>query len=571
VQRVLKFLFLRVGKVVAWPVRRRLARFEVATHDPREVQEALLRDILAHQAETAFGRDHHFATIAGPEDFRRRVPVAGYDYVEPYLARVRRGETSALLADPHVYMFALTSGTTATRKYIPVTQQYLADYRNGWNLWGLKAFRDHLDVRLRPIVQISGDWDEYRTEAGIPCGAVTGLTATMQKRLIRWLYCVPACVGRIKDPAAKYYTVLRLSLPRSVGMIVAANPSTMLALARAADQDKEGLLRDLADGTLNPRLDIPADVRQALDRRLKQHPKRVRELETVIARTGTLYPRDFWPETVLLGNWTGGSVGAYLRHYPRYFGDNPLRDVGLIASEGRMTIPIADNTPAGVLDLQSHYFEFIPEAEGDSPKPTVLAAHELREGGRYFILLTTAYGLYRYHIYDLVRCTGFHNKTPLIEFLSKGSHFANITGEKVSEYQVTQAMDEVLRELDLTLTTYSLAPCWPKAEGDGFELPYYGLFVERADLVDTGGGQRLVERLDARLQKINVEYESKRGSRRLGPLRLRLLPAGFWADWDDARRRRGGGPLEQYKHPCLIADPQLATQGCRPAEAVASA
>ena len=89
-------------------------------------------------------------------------------------------------------MFALTSGTTAARKYIPVTDQYLADYRRGWNIWGLKAFRDHPEVQLRPIVQLSGDWDEFRTEAGIPCGAVTGLTATMQKRIIRWLYCVPA-------------------------------------------------------------------------------------------------------------------------------------------------------------------------------------------------------------------------------------------------------------------------------------------------------------------------------------------------------------------------------------------
>src|SRR5262249_30243432 len=152
---------------------------------------------------------------------------------EPYIDRVRKGETAALLADPKVHMFALTSGTTAARKYIPVTGQYLADYRRGWNLWGLKAFRDHAAVKLRPIVQLSGDWDEFRTEAGIPCGAVTGLTATMQKRIIRWLYCVPACVGKVKDPQAKYYLALRLSLPRSVGMIIAANPSTLIGLGRA--------------------------------------------------------------------------------------------------------------------------------------------------------------------------------------------------------------------------------------------------------------------------------------------------------------------------------------------------
>jgi hypothetical protein len=552
VQRVLHFLLQRVaGKLAALPVRRRLAQLEAATHHPRQVQEALLRGILAHQAPTGFGRDHHFDTVRSAADFRRQVPVAGYDYIEPYIARVRRGETRALLADSRIHMFALTSGTTALRKYIPVTDQYLADYRRGWNIWGLRVFRDHPEVKLQPIVQLSGDFDEYRTEANIPCGSVTGLTATMQKRIIRWLYCVPACVGRIKDPAAKYYVVLRLSLPRPVGMIIAANPSTLINLARAGDQQKESLIRDLADGTLDSRLDIPADIRPLLQRRLRPRPERARELEAIVERTGTLLPKDYWPRNCLLGNWTGGSVGAYLQHYPRFYGSHPVRDVGLIASEGRMTIPVADGTPAGVLDITTHFFEFIPEAEGDNPKPTVLAAHEVKEGRRYFILLTTAFGLYRYHIYDLVRVTGFYNQTPLIEFLNKGAHFANLTGEKLSEYHVAQSMLEVLRELNLTLSAYSLAPCWDDNQ------PYYGLFVEQADLKEGAAGTRLVERLEAKLCEVNVEYASKRASLRLGPVQLELLRSGAWTQWDRERLQRTGGTLEQYKHPCLIADPQF--------------
>ena len=69
-------------------------------------------------------------------------------------ARARRRR---FLSDPHVYMFALTSGTTATRKFIPVTKRYLDDYKRSWNLWGLKVFRDHREVSLRPIVQMAGD------------------------------------------------------------------------------------------------------------------------------------------------------------------------------------------------------------------------------------------------------------------------------------------------------------------------------------------------------------------------------------------------------------------------------
>ncbi len=563
---LLRMLLIGVGKVVARPVRRNLTAFENATHQPREVQEALLRRVLAHHADTDFGRTHRFRDVRTVADFRRQLPVAGYEYFEPYIARVRRGEFDALLADKRVHMFALTSGTTAARKYIPVTDQYLADYRRGWNIWGLKAFRDHKAVRLRPIVQLSGDWDEFRTEAGIPCGAVTGLTATMQKRIIRWMYCVPPCVGRVKDARATYYLALRLSLPRRVAMIIAANPSTLVQLARAGDADKESLLRDLRDGTLADHLDIPADVRAALAARLRRrHPERVRELEEIVRRTGTLYPKDYWPaDGLLLGNWTGGSVGAYLRHYPRYYGEAVVRDVGLIASEGRMTIPLADGTASGVLDVTTHYFEFIPQEEADSPSPTVLSAHELEEGGSYFILPTTAFGLYRYDIHDLVRVTGFHNRTPLVEFLSKGAHFANMTGEKLSEHHVTRAMAAVLRQLDLTLTCYSVAPCWDD------ETPYYGLFVERPDVADAERGARLAALLDRQLGEENVEYRGKRDSLRLAPLRLELLPAGTWAEWDRERLRRNGGSLEQYKHPCLINDMNFRTTMPVQAEAAVS-
>jgi hypothetical protein len=553
---LVRLMLKPIGKIIATPIRRRLYAFEAATHDPRAVQDALLRRILDHQADTGYGRDHHFREVRGLDDFRRNVPVAGYEAVEPYIQRMLRGEFQALVADPVVHMFALTSGTTATRKFIPVTPQYLADYRRGWNIWGLKVFRDHPRVRFRPILQVSGDWNEQQTPFGTPCGAVTGLTARMQIRLIRWLYCVPAAVGEIKDINAKYYLIMRLSLPRSVAMIIAANPSTLINLARAGDRDREHLIRDIHDGTLSDRYPIPPHVRQAVAGRIRKDPGRARELEEIVRRTGALYPKDYWAKDCILGNWTGGSMGAYLRHYPKYFGTTPVRDVGLIASEGRMTIPLADHSPAGVLDITSHYFEFIPEEEGDSPQPTVLRADELVEGRHYYILPTTAFGLYRYHIRDVVRVAGFHNKTPLIEFLSKGSHFANLTGEKLSEYHVTQAMRDVLHRLDLTLGSYSLAPCWPDA-GEDELTPFYGLFLERPDLPALDTGTKLARALDDRLKELNIEYAAKRDSLRLGPVRLQLLPGGSWADWDRKRLARTGGTAEQYKHPCLIGDPKF--------------
>jgi len=541
-----------LGKAITPSIRRKVNAFLAATNDPRGVQEALLRQILTHQSETRFGRDHGFAGIRTVEDYRRQLPVAPYEYVGPYVERVKRGETNALLADPAVLMFALTSGTTAARKHVPITQQYLDDYRRGWNIWGLKAIRDHKPIAFKAVMQLVGDPEEYRTEAGIPCGNLSGFTAQVQKRIVRWLYSVPPCTGKIKDSATRYYVALRFSLPRHIGMLMAANPSTLAALARVLDHEKESLLRDIHDGTLRRDLDLPPEVDATVrkSRRLKSDPKRARELQEAVKRAGgVLLPKDCWlPQSLLIGCWTGGSVGPYLRQLKRYYGDTPVRDLGLLASEGRMTIPIDDATPAGVLDITTHYFEFIPESEIESKQPIVLGAQEVKEGQSYFIVPTTKAGLYRYHISDLVRVTGFCNRTPLIEFLGKGHRFANLTGEKLSEHQVTQAMEAVARQVPQPVTAYSLAPCWDEVQ------PYYGVFLEEPDVADAGLLRRFLDAFDRCLGEQNIEYQAKRESGRLGPLRIAVLPAGAWQKWDRERLSRTGGSPEQYKHPCLIGD-----------------
>jgi hypothetical protein len=543
-----RVVILAAGKVVGFPNRVKLWTFSAACRRPREVQEALLARILTEQADTGFGHDHGFGKVRTAADFRRQVPVAPYEYFEPYLARVRNGETTALLTDQRVLMFALTSGTTAARKTIPVTPRYLADYKRGWNRWGLRTLLDHQRISCAPILQLAGDPEEYHTPAGIPCGSLSGLTVRAQHGYIRFLYCLPAAALPIKDTHARYYVALRLSMGRPVGMICSANPSTLAALGRMINDEKESLLRDLRDGTLNPNLKLPDGVRPNLLPYMKRYRRRARRFDRIAEKTGELWPADVWPsDRMLLGTWTGGSVGPYLRQLERYFGKTYVRDLGLIASEGRMTIPMEDGTPAGILDITTHYFEFLPEAEIDSPQPTVLGAHELEEGKHYYILPTTAAGLYRYHIHDLVKVAGFHGRTPLIQFLGKGQNFASLTGEKLSEYQVTAALAEVTRRLGVPLPVYTLAPVWDDRE------PFYGLFVER-DAWNDEAAKAVLPALDAALCEANDEYRGKRSSGRLGVVRVRWLPPGTWADWDGIRLAKSGGPPEQYKHPCLVGD-----------------
>lgn len=532
--------------------RRLAADFLRQTQRTEEVQRDLLLSRIAQHAESQFGRDHHFREIRSPADFRKRVPIGDYNRHEPYIDRVRGGDVSALFGKgTEVLMFALTSGTTNRPKTIPVTRESLNNYRDGWTIWGIRAFDDHpaiLARGLRPILQIASDWRESHTKGGIPQGAITGLTASMQNILVRFTYCMPAVASRIKDIESKYYIALRFSIARDLGTVIAANPSTILGIARLGDREKETLIRDLYDGRIDSKWAIPDDIRQALRLRAGIRRKGAsRRLEAIVNRTGRLLPRDYWPNLEFLSNWMGGTMGAYLQGYPEIFGEKPVRDVGLIASEGRMTIPIEDGSPAGILDIRHHYFEFIPEDQGDSENPETVEAADLIEGRNYFILLTTAGGLYRYNIFDLVRCVGFHGRAPIIEFLNKGAHFSSLTGEKISEHQVIAAVSEAQRALGLRLKSYLLLPVW----GDP---PSYGLLVETSDLPDRQTGDRLAEAVEKALRELNVEYAAKRDSLRLDPVRVIRARDGAWSDFQKRRLAQSGGTVEQYKQPHLVPD-----------------
>lgn len=534
-------------------LRRQVAAYLEAARFAEASQRAVLDRVLALNADSDFSRERGLRPGMSIADFRKAVPVGDFELYRPYVERLKQGDTRALLGPKNrLLMFTLSSGTTAESKFIPITNEFLKDYRRGWSLWGIRAFDAHPSIHRLDIVQLSSDYDQFRTPGGTPCGNISGLVGAMQSPLVRGMYTVPLEVSKIDEPEAKYYTALRLSIAnRHVGLVMTANPSTLVHLGKMVEREQETLIRDIAEGTLHVADRLPQSVRKSLVRRCRKDVKRARELEQLLNLHGRLTPEHVWPELALVAVWTGGSAGAYLSAMRRYFGDVPVRDHGLSASEGRMTIPFQDTIPDGVLDVGSHFFEFIPEEEYDSAQPTVLQAHELEVDREYYILLTTASGLYRYNIRDVVRCCGFHGTTPLLEFLHKGAHISNLTGEKISESQVVTAVRTSLQRLRLDLSFFTVSPIWQ-------EPPHYRLHVEAADLPHSALSPQLAAAVDAELSQLNCEYGEKRGTGRLAPLQIQALPEGTWKRFVRHRQSRLGGSVEQYKHPCLSPDLQFS-------------
>ena len=508
-----------------------------------ETQTRLLARLLGEAADTDFARDHGLGRARTIDDLRHALPIAGYERAAPYVERVARGRIQALFPPgTRIHMFAMTSGTTGTPKRIPVTDSGLRDYRQGWHVWGVHALEDHRAAFGAKILQLTSRMDEESTASGIPAGAMSGLTAHAQKRVVRRLYVMPPEAACVADAQAKYYLACRLGLAVRRVLPITANPSTLLGLARTMDARRDDLLRDLADGTLAADLALDAPVRQLIEARLRPAPDRARELEKKVRAGGHLYPKDAW-ELPLIGTWKGGTLGLYLREMPRYWGDAPVRDIGLLASEGRFSVPIRTEGSAGVLEATATFYEFVPEDAIDQPDPPALLAHEVETGQRYFLILTTTGGLFRYHIGDLVRVTGRWGAAPVIEFLNKGEHTANLTGEKLTEFQVTSAANASVAQLGLDVGNYCLCPTWA-------DVPHYSLLVEGCD-VPAHRAAELAWAVDLALRALNMEYETKRQSGRLGPVRVKAIPDGAWQAFDAQTVAQRRGRVEQYKHKFL--------------------
>jgi hypothetical protein len=301
----------------------------------------------------------------------------------------------------------------------------------------------------------------------------------------------------------------------------------------------ERLIRDVSDGKLTPPGNLPKNVAGAV--RFRPNKALARRMQAGLDADGQLLPRHFWNPS-LLANWTGGTLKLYLKRLGELFGDVPVRDLGLLASEGRFSIPLTSGASVGAAEIMGNFFEFIPADQRGSDRPDTLCAHELQVGCEYFLVVTNWAGLWRYDLDDRVRVAGHLGNSPLFEFLSRGLHTANITGEKITEHQVVEAMRIAARQLGAHVETFVL-------QGHFDSIPYYQLRIEAGDDNDL---QHLGDIMDHALGELNIEYGAKRKSGRLGPIRPTALAPGTLMREEQEKIAARRGRDEQYKHQYLM-------------------
>jgi len=165
----------------------------------------------------AGGAEHGFDRIRSIDDYQERVPPTDYEGLSPYIDRVLRAEKNVLTADDPL-MFATTSGTTGSAKYIPVTPSYLHEYSHAVQVHLYRLFTDFRDIlggKMLVFRCFIEDPQLVMWGVGLPLGFRLSLRRFLwlqHLRLGRWNFPIPH--DHQLYPEAIILTSMRLNLAK---------------------------------------------------------------------------------------------------------------------------------------------------------------------------------------------------------------------------------------------------------------------------------------------------------------------------------------------------------------------
>jgi hypothetical protein len=209
--------------------------------------------------------------------------------------------------------------------------------------------------------------------------------------------------------------------------------------------------------------------------------------------------------------------------------------MGYLASEFWGTITIDPQRNFGLPTIQDNFFEFIGTEAWEAGHKDTLLLSELEIGRQYYIIVTTPDGLYRYFINDIVEATGRYLDTTTIVFVQKGKGVTSLTGEKLYEVQVIQAVQEVSVLYGIAADSFIML-----ADRKGL---FYTLYIETEDKFDLA---QFSDALNNSLCELNVEYSAKFKSGRIRSTVVKRVQAGTFDAYKNAAIKSGQREA-QYK------------------------
>ena len=476
-------------RLIGVVVKRRQKLIQEIMNNPIEMGDATLMSALEANRDTVFGRKFGFDTITSPHEYRERVPLMDTTEQMNYWEQIYENPTGKILTADDVIWYVESSGTTGKPKRMPLTKSGLKNVAKG-SMLGFMAFmaQDKENTKL-----VEGDMVTLGAPAvmdhinGIPVGYATGVYSEHQNPIFARLMKPGAEVYNISDMDEKMWVYAKYLVENNPTSIMGISTLNMTLLRRLSEQYGPKLLAEYA-GT-----EYEAKVRENL------------------REDGTMDVSGLCPNIKLFVA-TGINTDPYKKWIQNMLPNATIWEM-YGGSEGFYGTQLTGE-PEIYLTPHVTYYEFIPLDEVDSDNPSVVPLSEVKVGQRYEIVITNVQGYYRYRLGDLVTFTSV--EPYIIENIARKGRVTNLSGEKLSEAHVQNAIAHATQVTGTEVTDFTVVAQTDEAAGKG----YYTIAVLVNGNIDS---EAFVHAFEDHIRGVNEEFRIVRDMDSLGPTQLRVL------------------------------------------------
>ncbi|XP_009339499.2 probable indole-3-acetic acid-amido synthetase GH3.1 [Pyrus x bretschneideri] len=544
---------------------------EETTRNADAVQERVLSEILARNAQTEYLKRFKLGGATDRKTFKSKLPVITYEDLQPEIQRIANGDRSPILSAHPISEFLTSSGTSAgERKLMPTIQEELdrrqllysllmpvmnlcvpgLDKGKGLYFLFVKSeTKTPGGLLARPVLTSYYKSEHFKTRPYDPYNVYTSPNdAILCPDSFQSMYAQMLC-GLLEREK-----VLRL------GAVFA---SGLLRAIRFLQLNWQQLAEDIRTGTLSSKI-TDSDLKSCIGRILKHDP----ELADFMSKQCGNENWDgiltrIWPNTKYLDVIVTGAMAQYIPTLDYYSGGLPMACTMYASSEcyfGLNLNPMCKPSEVSYTIMPNMaYFEFLPyepnSVSGGGESGTRLVdLVDVEVGREYELVITTYAGLHRYRVGDILRVTGFHNSAPQFHFVRRKNVLLSIDSDKTDEAELQLAVDNASKRLQkfsasvVEYTSYADTTTIP-----GHYVIYWELLVK--DSANSEG-----ESFDSTMDQCCLEMEESLNSvyrqgrvadNSIGPLEIRVVKSGTFEELMDYAISRGAS-INQYKVPRCV-------------------
>jgi len=543
-------LALIIEKIINKIQKNKYKSYKKHFKDPENAQRESLRKILERTSKTEIRKRLGLSNINSLEDFIKNCPITTYDDYQELTTQLYKSQNIPnLLTKESACYFVVTSGTSSTPKYIPLTAGYTEEFQRVMLSWLGCIKQNRPETFLGKILFLADVSLVGVSDTGIPCGVMSGynfrkIPVFLRKRM----YSSDECFYDLGDNKKKDIALLAHSINSDLTLIGSIMPETIINFLNRLFLYKDEVLSYLETGM--PPFDYPKKYKRKL--KLKPNAKVISRVKNVILQDKINSIKDIYPNLKTVICWKSSTAKFYLERVSHLIPKDVVVWDGIYsASEGWFNFPDSPEQIGGPVAVYGQFLEFREiGAEGND----LLQAWMLKEGREYEIFVTSSMGFFRYQMNDKVKVTGMRDKTPIIEFIEKTGLYLDHAMERITSRHVQELMERVISEQQLDhkrIRYFTMSPCSKS------DLYHYCLIIE------TDYDQKVFNEVDVNniLEKINPNYKRNIDSKLLGKLRVVVISPGHIQKELKIRESKNMS-IAQFKYSPIEKDIGLTNKVC---------